>query len=263
MRVVEANNLMKPFRAAGFKANPFVEITVCGIKWISEIAERGGSHPNWGLTGQTVPKVVVEKEESIHVKFTDLSTLGNTDMGFAKVAVAELLVKKGSGVVYDAWHPVQPQGMVRLRTHLKPYVDPEKAHRRELRAAMIRSLREAESPGKRAWRRLSSRFHVAHAFREAGVINRLEKNELEAYICPLSGGLMRDPVVCADGQTYERQSIEKWLKDNCYSPINRQQLRIEGGRAVIFPNALVRDIIQSAVRDEIHVAGRRLFRDAV
>lgn len=32
------------------------------------------------------------------------------------------------------------------------------------------------------------------------------------YKCPLSLGLMRDPVVTSDGQSYERTEIEKWFR---------------------------------------------------
>ncbi|GAX76707.1 hypothetical protein CEUSTIGMA_g4153.t1 [Chlamydomonas eustigma] len=32
-----------------------------------------------------------------------------------------------------------------------------------------------------------------------------------SFICPLSGGIMGDPVIAADGVTYERSAIESWL----------------------------------------------------
>ena len=31
------------------------------------------------------------------------------------------------------------------------------------------------------------------------------------YLCPITGGLMLDPVVASDGHTYERQAITEWL----------------------------------------------------
>lgn len=34
---------------------------------------------------------------------------------------------------------------------------------------------------------------------------------LEEYTCPISRELMNDPVVAADGETYEREHITKWL----------------------------------------------------
>ena len=36
--------------------------------------------------------------------------------------------------------------------------------------------------------------------------------------CPISLELMRDPVMCADGHSYERSNIENWLKRSKCSP---------------------------------------------
>ena len=33
----------------------------------------------------------------------------------------------------------------------------------------------------------------------------------KAYICPISGDIMKDPVVDPEGNTYERKEIEEWL----------------------------------------------------
>uniref|UniRef100_A0A7S3AKT9 U-box domain-containing protein n=1 Tax=Haptolina ericina TaxID=156174 RepID=A0A7S3AKT9_9EUKA len=42
---------------------------------------------------------------------------------------------------------------------------------------------------------------------------------LHAFVCPISGDVMRDPVSCADGHTYERSEIERWLATGaCTSP---------------------------------------------
>ncbi|KAJ5073279.1 claret isoform a [Anaeramoeba ignava] len=46
----------------------------------------------------------------------------------------------------------------------------------------------------------------------------------EAYLCPLSHKVMDDPVFCADGFTYDRESIEKWLSMNNISPITHHLL---------------------------------------
>ena len=32
-----------------------------------------------------------------------------------------------------------------------------------------------------------------------------------SFLCPISQEIMRDPVTCADGHSYERASIERWL----------------------------------------------------
>ncbi|KAL0036166.1 hypothetical protein WJX79_006566 [Trebouxia sp. C0005] len=45
------------------------------------------------------------------------------------------------------------------------------------------------------------------------------------YECPITSGLMKDPVVAADGQTYERTAIQEWLdRGNRSSPMSGAQL---------------------------------------
>ena len=38
-------------------------------------------------------------------------------------------------------------------------------------------------------------------------------------LCPMGHELMVDPVICADGYTYERCNIESWMVDNNKSPM--------------------------------------------
>ena len=38
------------------------------------------------------------------------------------------------------------------------------------------------------------------------------------FYCPITFGLMQDPVIAADGHTYEREAIEQWLVNNITSP---------------------------------------------
>ncbi|CAF1014129.1 unnamed protein product [Rotaria sordida] len=46
----------------------------------------------------------------------------------------------------------------------------------------------------------------------------------ETFICPITHELMRDPVIDPDGNSYERQAIEGWLRQNGTSPITRTPL---------------------------------------
>jgi len=41
----------------------------------------------------------------------------------------------------------------------------------------------------------------------------------EQYLCSITGDLMQDPVATADGHTYERRAIEKWLQRSDTSPM--------------------------------------------
>jgi len=33
----------------------------------------------------------------------------------------------------------------------------------------------------------------------------------DEFLCPITVNLLRDPVVAADGHTYERQALEMWI----------------------------------------------------
>lgn len=35
------------------------------------------------------------------------------------------------------------------------------------------------------------------------------------YLCPITTEVMDDPVIAADGYTYERSAIEEWFKKRC------------------------------------------------
>ncbi|XVF32097.1 hypothetical protein REPUB_Repub17cG0052700 [Reevesia pubescens] len=62
----------------------------------------------------------------------------------------------------------------------------------------------------------------------------------EGFKCPLSKELMRDPVILASGQTYDRPFIQKWLNaGNRTCPRTQQVL----SHTVITPNHLIREMI--------------------
>ena len=47
---------------------------------------------------------------------------------------------------------------------------------------------------------------------------------MHAFVCPISGDMMRDPVITADGHTYERAHIKQWLAGHDTSPATGAQL---------------------------------------
>ncbi|KAG8387248.1 hypothetical protein BUALT_Bualt02G0001700 [Buddleja alternifolia] len=62
----------------------------------------------------------------------------------------------------------------------------------------------------------------------------------EEFKCPLSKELMRDPVIVATGQTYDRPFIQKWLKSgNRTCPRTQQVL----SHTLLTPNHLIREMI--------------------
>ncbi|XP_071698801.1 E3 ubiquitin-protein ligase PUB23-like [Rutidosis leptorrhynchoides] len=63
------------------------------------------------------------------------------------------------------------------------------------------------------------------------------------FVCPISLGIMKDPVTLSTGITYDRESIEKWLyvKKNNTCPVTKQVLL----DVELTPNHTVRRLIQS------------------
>ncbi|KAL5706178.1 U-box domain-containing protein 15 [Ranunculus cassubicifolius] len=60
------------------------------------------------------------------------------------------------------------------------------------------------------------------------------------FLCPITLEIMTDPVIVASGQTYERESILKWLKTNHKTcPKTRQTL----GHLTLAPNFALRNLI--------------------
>ncbi|KAI4319292.1 hypothetical protein MLD38_032912 [Melastoma candidum] len=62
----------------------------------------------------------------------------------------------------------------------------------------------------------------------------------EEFRCPISKEVMRDPVIVSTGQTYDRPSIQKWLKaGNRTCPLTQQVL----SHKILTPNFLIREMI--------------------
>eukprot|EP01047_Picozoa_sp_COSAG01_P050771 COSAG01_NODE_5167_length_4438_cov_16.802720_4_plen_333_part_00 len=61
------------------------------------------------------------------------------------------------------------------------------------------------------------------------------------FLCPITYEVMKEPVVCADGHTYEQEAIEEWLRHHDTSPVTNAVLPMKQ----TFPNYSLR----SAIRD--------------
>ena len=63
--------------------------------------------------------------------------------------------------------------------------------------------------------------------------------DLQPFLqCPISHEIMVDPVVAADGHTYEREALARWLSEKNSSPLTGQPM---GTRMV--PNHAVKSMI--------------------
>lgn len=61
----------------------------------------------------------------------------------------------------------------------------------------------------------------------------------EAFLCPITFELMRDPVIALDGLTYERVAIEQWLATHDTSPLTGAVLASK----MLIPNVFARSQI--------------------
>ena len=61
-----------------------------------------------------------------------------------------------------------------------------------------------------------------------------------SFLCPIMSELMRDPVTCTDGHSYERSNISRWLSEHDTSPITGTALK----SASLIPNHALRNAIQ-------------------
>ena len=84
--------------------------------------------------------------------------------------------------------------------------------------------------------------HAASARPSAAEVLRsaLLREALGAHTCPLSFEVMRDPVITADGQTYEREEIERWFATGKRSsPLTGEDLE----STTLVPNIALRKAI--------------------
>lgn len=65
----------------------------------------------------------------------------------------------------------------------------------------------------------------------------------QQFVCPLSNQLMSDPVVAADGISYQREAITDWMRLRDVSPVTGHPL----GSAVLQPNYALRAAIAAEV----------------
>ncbi|CAH1417936.1 unnamed protein product [Lactuca virosa] len=82
---------------------------------------------------------------------------------------------------------------------------------------------------------------------------------LQKFNCPLSKEIMRDPVIISSGKTYDRASIQKWLKaGNRTCPKTQQVLT----HTILTPNYLVRDMITQWCKNRgVRLPGPLVYSD--
>jgi hypothetical protein len=71
-------------------------------------------------------------------------------------------------------------------------------------------------------------------------LEELDEVAPQLFHCPLSLEVMEDPVVAADGYTYERSMIAAWLARNQRSPLTNEPVET----TALFPNHSLRSAIR-------------------
>lgn len=68
----------------------------------------------------------------------------------------------------------------------------------------------------------------------------------EVFLCPITLEIMSDPVIAADGHTYERGPMEDWLKSHDTSPTTNAAL----SHIFLIPNHSIRGLIMEYIDDK-------------
>ena len=142
--------------------------------------------------------------------------------------------------------------------------DEEQRLRKEQDDAMARAReaviarKEAERAAEEQWRRDQEEAQAAEAPPVAEITqvvapapNEIAPQRLPPEIvCPITDEIMRDPVMAADGHTYERRAITDWFAHHDTSPITNLAL----DNTNLIPNHLARSLAQR-FRDECRAEG--------
>ena len=67
----------------------------------------------------------------------------------------------------------------------------------------------------------------------------------EHFICSISGEIFKDPVIASDGQTYERESIEKWIATKEGQPVTSPLTGAILNNHTLTPNHSMKSMISS------------------
>ena len=116
-------------------------------------------------------------------------------------------------------------------------------------------MQEATTMVKEAMRRQAEQHkenaELANQMRES------IKDVAAEYVCPLTLGLLVDPVVAKDGQIYERSHILAWLSRNATSPVTREPMGTELTPVPLIRNSIEKLVSSGAIEGEIAEAWQK------
>ncbi|UJR15021.1 hypothetical protein I4U23_001997 [Adineta vaga] len=96
---------------------------------------------------------------------------------------------------------------------------------------------------------------------EKTVIENMKKCSADSFLnsavtCCITKAILRDPVLAADGFTYEREAILNWFEQSNRSPMTNQELE----NKELKPNHAIRSILQSLA--ETHKKGKQSYDES-
>jgi hypothetical protein len=83
----------------------------------------------------------------------------------------------------------------------------------------------------------------------------------DAFYCPITFGIIHDPVIDPEGNTFERAAAENWIRVNGSSPITRTSVTVED----LYPNNVIAELLEEEKRrsdDSIHPSIRKWKQEA-
>jgi hypothetical protein len=123
----------------------------------------------------------------------------------------------------------------------EPEEDHEKVNAPDAAAAAATALATATTTAATAVAAATTAAAIATAAAAAAVNEEVEvPDHLSFFCCPFTYALMCNPMMCADGHSYEEANIQHWLSNNNTSPFTN--LRLE--HKTLTPNHNLRNAIE-------------------
>ena len=130
-----------------------------------------------------------------------------------------------------------------------------KSRLKEESDAIDARMQEAKTMAKEAMRR-----QAEQAKENAELANQMResiKGVAAEHVCPLTLGLLVDPVVAKDGQIYERSHILAWLSRNATSPVTREPMGTELTPVPLIRNSIEKLVSSGAIEGDIAEAWQK------
>ena len=87
--------------------------------------------------------------------------------------------------------------------------------------------------------------------RREGISKRLHAALPSWCFCPITHNVMKDPVICEDGNSYERNAIETWLKQSYLSPMSNLPLLSRKVTANFNLKQVIRELKSKIPQDQL------------